>query len=201
MTTIRHTTTYDHRATEELIRDAFWDLYRPGCLEHLLLHLARESDDLVPELDLVAVDGDEIVGNIVTTRAAIHGPGGDRLEVLCLGPLGVAAHRQRRGVGGALLTETLAKGAELGFPAAVLFGDPGYYTRFGFAPASQFGITTADGASFDAFMAAELRPGALDGVSGRLVESEVFALDQAAADAFDAGFPRRDKHVRPGQFT
>lgn len=190
---IRTTTPYDHRASEELVRDVFWDLYRPGCLEHLVLHLARESGDLVS--DLLAADGDEIVGSIISTRARVDGD----IEVLYLGPLAVATHRQRQGIGEALLTETLTYGASLGFPAAVLYGDPGYYGRFGFVPASRYGITTADGSSFDAFMALELHPGALDGVSGRLTESAAFGIEDA--DAFDADFPPRVKHIRPGQFA
>lgn len=189
----------DFRATEELARDAFWDLYRPGAVEHLVLHGLRESPEYLPELDRVARASGRIVGSILTTRAQVVDDGGAAQEVLCTGPLAVDASWRRFGIGAALFRDSIERASALGFRGIVIFGDPAYYARFGFTRAASFGIRTADGHDFDAFMALELRPGALKGVQGRFIASPAFEVDDDALAAFDRDFPPRDKHVLPGQ--
>lgn len=190
----------DHEACESLVRDAFWDLYRPGCVEHLILHNAREHDDFVAELDLVAVDGEHVVGCIMTTRADVVDAAGTSREVLFLGPLAVAPDRQRTGIGSALIRASLERAADLGFTGAFLFGSPDYYPKFGFLGADTWGVTTADGLNFDAFMGIELSPGALGPSGGRLRESPVFEVDPAQLEEFETRFPFREKHVTATQF-
>lgn len=187
----------DHHACEALVRDAFWDLYRPGCVEHLILRQARTSSELV--FDLVGAADQELLGCLLATRARVVGASDS--DVLYLGPLAVRGDRQRRGVGSQLVSSCLSQAADLGFVAAFLYGDPSYYERFGFANAAQWGVTTRDGLNFDAFMGIELQPGGLAGITGRLVESDVFDVDPQALIEFDAGFPPRETHVLPGQFT
>ena len=105
---------------------------------------------------------------------------------MSLGPLGVAPQAQRRGVGSALIAHTLDLARGLGFRAVLLFGNPAYYSRFGFADAARFGITTHDGVNFPAFMALPLFAGALDGVAGRLIDDPTFTtLDPTEADTFN----------------
>lgn len=196
--TIRPEQLADHAACEALVRDAFWDVYSPGCSEHLILHRARTSPDFHPELCLVAADGRGLVGMGLATRARVMGETRSR-GVLCIGPLAVRPDRQRTGVGGALLRALLERGAALGLPAAFLYGSPGYYPRFGFDDARRWGVTTADGQNCDAFMGVELAPNGLDGVTGRFVESHVFEVDPDELDEFERRFPPREKHVLPGQ--
>lgn len=183
-----------------IVRDAFWDLYRPGCVEHLILDLAHTAPEYLPGLELAAERDGELVGVGVATTASVIGPDGTRTAVSYLGPLAVTPSRQREGIGGALLRELLRRSATLGLPGAFLYGDPGYYGRFGFADAGTWGVTTPDGSNFPAFQGIELRAGALSGISGRLVESSIFEVTTEQADAFDAGFPPRDKHVTDTQF-
>lgn len=190
--TIRREGPADHRAVEELTRDAFWGLFAPRCDEHLVVHLLRGSPALVPELDVVAeVDG-ELVGHVVYSRARVVEPTtGAEHPVLTFGPLSVLPDRQGDGIGGALMRHTLAAAAELGHRAVVVYGHPDYYPRFGFRPAAAFGITAPGGASFDALMALPLVPGGLDGVAGEFHEDPVFVVDPERVAEFDRGFPPR----------
>ncbi len=183
-----------------LVRDAFWDLYRPGCVEHLILDLAHAAPEYRSGLELVAELDDDLVGVGLATVATVIGVDGSRTEVAYLGPLAVAPDRQRQGIGSALLHELLRRSAALGLPGAFLYGDPGYYQRFGFADAAVWGVTTPDGMNFPAFQGIELRPGALTGIGGRLVESSIFEVTTEQADVFDAAFPPREKHVTDTQF-
>lgn len=195
---IRPSRADDYRPCEELVRDAFWDLYRPGCVEHLILHQARTSPDLV--LDLIAETETELLGALLATRAEVVDSAEVAREVLYLGPLAVRPDHQGRGIGSQLMSHALAKATELGFGGAFLYGDPGYYARFGFANAVTWAVTTPDGFNFDAFMGVELRPDGLTGVAGRLLESSAFEVDPSRLIEFDDGFTPREKHILPGQF-
>ena len=188
----------DRRPCEELIRGAFWDVYRPGCVEHLLAHQAWDSPDLA--FALIAED-DDIAGCLIGTLAQVAGPSGRTRQVLYLGPLAVSPARQHEGIGTQLMQHGLTEGARLGLAKAFLYGDPGYYARFGFRNAASLGVSTAKGANFDAFMGIELAPARKPGEDGRLHEASVFDFSPDRLAEFDAQFPIRVKHVRPGQFA
>lgn len=167
---------------------------RPGCHEHFLWHQALHGHpDGIDELALVASIEDEPVGCIMSTRARIVQHSGGTVEVLALGPVGIDPAHQRRGIGSRLIQETLARACTAGYRGAFLYGDPTYDPRFGFRDAAQWGITTAEGHSFPAFMAIELRDDGLTCASGRLIESPLFEVDDAQVDEFDAHFPTRAK--------
>lgn len=184
----------DQTFCEHLIRDAFWDLYRPGCHEHYLWHLAAQGHpDVVDEFTMVAVMGQDVVGCIMSTRARLVTAAG-KLEVLAPGPVAVAPRYQDHGIGTALMNATLDAARATGFPAAFLYGDPHYYPRFGFHDAKHLDVTTTEGDNFPEFMGLELIDDALAG--GKLVESSLFDVDPVEVDAFDAGFPARSKRQR-----
>ena len=188
----------DYRTVEALTRDAFWDVYKPGCDEHLVAHRLRTHPDSVPELDFVALDGDRIVGNIMYSRAAIVQPDGTRFPIVIFGPLSVHPDCQRRGIGSALVRHSLEKAKEMGFAGAALTGSPDYYPRFGFRPGRDFGITDAEGNSSDYLMALPLAADTLP--AGVLTESEVFfSITPEDVEAFGASFPPGEKHRLPGQ--
>lgn len=167
-------------------------------MEHLIVHQARNSDGLL--IDLVAIDEEGVLGSLIVTRAQIIDAAGQAVDVGYLGPIGVRPDLQRTGIGSALMRAGLDLLAEQGFGGAFLFGDPGYYTRFGFADAAKWSITTPDGLNFPAFMGCELFDGGLDGVKGRLAESAAFEVDNDALTEFDQQFEPREAHVLPGQF-
>lgn len=96
----------------------------------------RASDDWIPELSLVALRDDEIVGHVVCSRGVVQ----PATPVLGLGPLGVDPAHQGNGVGTALVHSVLGAADALGEPLVALLGAPGYYSRFGFVPSAQCGI-------------------------------------------------------------
>jgi predicted N-acetyltransferase YhbS len=183
-----------------LVRDAFWDLYRPGCVEHLVLELAHSAPEYPPGLELTADLDGELVGVGLATVADVIATDGCRTQVAYLGPLAAAPRWQRTCIGSALLRELLRRSAALALPGAFLYGDPGYYQRFGFTDAATWSVTTRDGASFAAFQGVELQPGALAGISGRLDESAIFEVTAEQADVFDRDFPPREQHTTATQF-
>jgi hypothetical protein len=104
-----------------------------------------------------------------------------------------APRTQRQGVGSTLITHTLDQARRLGFRAVLLFGNPAYYSRFGFADATRFGITTHDGYNFPAFMALPMRDGPLNGVAGKIIDDPIFTtLDPKEAETFNRDL---DEHV------
>ena len=183
----------DHRAVEELTRDAFWNFYSPGCVEHYLTHILRSSPDFVEGLDYVAVRGDTVVGSILYTRANILLDNGGKQEVLCFGPLAVAPAVQRQGIGRQLINQTAQLARELGYAAILIYGDPDYYSRQGFVPAERFAIGSAEGAYIDSLQAMELRPGALAGCAGLFQESPSYQVDPDEVLRFDAAFPPKEQ--------
>lgn len=188
-------TTDDHYAVEEMTREAFWELWEPDkaiCDEHLLVHRLRNSDNLIPELNIVAQLDDKLVGHIIYTKATIIGDCDNEREVLTFGPLTVSPQVQGMGVGQALMRYSFAEAKRLGYLAVLIFGHPNYYPRIGFRPAAEFGITTEEGSSFDAFMAYPLYEGALDGINGRyIIDDAYMGLTQDDALEFDKKFPPR----------
>jgi len=191
----------DHSEVENLVREAFWNKYQPGCDEHYLLHLLRDSAGYFPDMHYLAVVDGRIVGNIVYSRARVVGADGQEWPMLTFGPLSVLPEFQHQGIGSALVHHTVLLAQQKGETAILLFGDPAYYSRFGFKPSIAYAITLPDGSSIDAFQALELAPGSLHGIAGSYYEDETFS--QLAPDkvaAFDSAFPPKEKLRLPGQF-
>lgn len=122
----------------------------------------RAGPDYLPDLALVALDGDRIVGHVMLTRTRLATASGAR-EILLLAPLAVALDHRRAGLGERLTREVLAKAAAAGFTAVILVGDPAYYGRFGFRRSTDLGITNTNGIPDRYVQALELVPGALAG--------------------------------------
>ena len=191
---IRNETPADYRIVEELTREAFWgNMNHPTCDgEHLLVHKLRNLPSFVPELDFVAEVEGNVVGHIIYSLAKVMTPDGREIEVLNFGPLSVHPNYKRMGVGAALMRHSIAVAARLGYRAIIFYGHPDYYPRFGFRRASRYGIVSADGGSWDALMAMELYKGALDGITGRYIEDEVYEVDPEEMAEFEKGFPYKE---------
>lgn len=182
----------DYRIVEEVTREAFWGFTSPACDEHFLAHKLRQSPSFMPQLDYVAEDDGQIVGNVMYTKAKIVSGGGFEYEVLTFGPLSVLPQYWNKGVGSALMRHTINIAKQLGYRAIVVYGHPDYYPRFGFSRAIDYGITTPDGKNFDALMAMPLYEGALDNLSGQFHEDHAFAMDADEVAAFDKTFLRKE---------
>lgn len=189
----------DFAITENITREAFWNVYKPGCSEHLVLHNLRKSKSYIKELDLVAFCNDRIVGHIISTKAKIVDSLNKEYEVLCVGPLSVLPDFQKKGIGGELLEESIKIARRLGFRGMILFGNPDYYHRFGFRNAKEFEITTKDYQNFEPFMALELFENALTGVKGRFIEDESFNVNEDELNEFEKQFPYKEKLVTDTQ--
>lgn len=196
---IRNERPEDHFTVENLTREAFWNLHVPGCDEHYLVHMLRESEDFLPEFDFVAeVDG-HIVGNIMFSRSRVVGQDGRSFSTITFGPVSVLPEYQRRGIGRALIERGLQCARASGHRAVIIYGSPAYYARFGFRPGKDYDIRTSDGKYAAALQALELFPDALQGVTGRFRESEAFDVDRKAAEEFDKRFPHKEKLALPSQ--
>lgn len=178
----------DYRETELLTREAFWNYYTPGCSEHYLLHIMRDSPSFIKELGFVAVLNGKIVGNIIYTKSFILADNENKYEVLTLGPLSVLPDFQRNGIARMLIENTRMLAAQMGFRAILLCGDPDFYSRVGYVPAEDFGIRTADNMYSKALHICGLYEGALDSIRGRYVEDEIFNVDADEVADFDKRF-------------
>lgn len=189
----------DFRTVDNITREAFWNVYRPGCSEHFILHKLRSSPAFIKELDFVAELDGEVVGNIVYSKAVVVDDAGTRHEVIGFGPLSVLPSYQRRGIGTKLIEHTVEIAKEMGYKAIIIFGDPAYYHRFGFVNAEVFDIHTSEGENFDPFMAKELYAESLQGITGRYFEDAAFQVNEKELKLFDQGFPPRQKEVTDTQ--
>ena len=188
---IRLETEEDYRETENMVREAFWDVYQPGCDEHLILHKLRKAQAFVEKLDFVACDTSEngkIVGNIVYSEAKIINSQNQEYTVLCLGPLSVLPSYQGKGIGSLLIKKSLQKAKSLDYKGVLLFGDPEYYHRFGFESAKKYDITTSQGENPDAFMGLELYENSLDGIQGKFIEDPAFQVESEELELFEKEF-------------
>ena len=199
---IRRERPEDHRAVEELVRESFWNVYRPGCSEHYVIHVLRGDPAFVPELDFVMEKDGRLIGQNMFMRTRIDADDGRVIEVLTMGPIGIAPELKRRGYGKALLDHSLEKAAALGFGAVLFECNIGFYGKSGFDYARNFSIRYHDlpeGADDSFFLCRELVPGYLEGISGVYRTPAGYYVDDADVEAFDRDFPPRLKLKLPGQ--
>ena len=200
--TIRLETKEDHGAVEQLVRESFWNVYRPGCSEHYVIHVLRDDPAFVKELDFVMEQDGRLIGQNMFMKTVIDADDGSVVPVLTMGPICITPELKRKGYGKALLDYSLEKAAELGFGAVLFEGNIGFYGKSGFACARSFGIRYHDlpeGADDSFFLCRELRPGYLDGVTGVYQTPQGYYVDDADVEAFDKGFPYKEKRKLPGQ--
>ena len=200
--TIRLERSEEHRDVENLVREAFWNVYRPGCSEHYVIHVLRDDPAFVKELDFVMEQDGRLIGQNMFMKTVIQADDGRVIPVLTMGPIGILPELKRQGYGKALLDYSLEKATELGFGAVLFEGNIDFYGKSGFDYASKFGIRYHDlpedaDASF--FLCKELVPGYLDGVTGVYQTPQGYYVDDADVDAFDKAFPPKEKLKLPGQ--
>ena len=199
---IRRETEQDWRAVEELTRDAFWNVYKPGADEHYYVHMMRSHSDFIPELDFVLELDGRIVGSILYTKAWLEDEDGRRKEIVSCGPLCVHPAFQRKKLGKLLIEHSLNLARDMGYDVNVNFGNPGNYVTRGFVSCKKKNICAFAWGNFPtALLVAELVPGALDGRPWMYIASTAADCceDQAAVAAFDATFPPREKAWAPSQ--
>ncbi|MBQ9344646.1 MAG: N-acetyltransferase [Kiritimatiellae bacterium] len=199
---IRREEPSERHEVENLVREAFWNVYRPGCLEHYVLHCLRDDPAFVPELDFVMEAEGQLIGQCMCMRAEIHADDGRVIPIMTLGPIGILPELQRRGLGKAILDHTLAQATTMGFGAVCFEGNLDFYGKSGFSHASDFGIRyhgLPEGADASFFLCRELQPGYLAGITGEYATPAGYFVDPAASEVFDRQFPKKAKLKLPGQ--
>ena len=201
---IRHEKQEEQREVENLIRESFWNVYRPGCLEHYVIHVLRDDPAFVRELNFVMKKDGRLIGQNMFMKTVIDADDGRTVEVLTMGPICITPPLKRMGYGKKLLDYSLEKAAELGFGAVLFEGNIGFYGKSGFDYARKFGIRYHDlpeGADDSFFLCRELIPGYLDGVTGVYRTPAGYYVSEEDADAFDKSFPPKVKLKLPGQLV
>ena len=203
--TFRREEEKDYRSVESLIRESFWNVYRPGCTEHFVLRHLRNDPAFVPELDFVMEKDGLLIGQNVFVRAKIQADDGRSIPIMAMGPICVAPAFKRQGYGKMLLDYSLSQAAAFGCPALCFEGNIDFYGKSGFTYASRFGIRYHDlpeGADASFFLCKELIPGYLNGVTGVYAPPEGYFFAEQHPEEFeryDAQFPAKEKLVLPGQ--
>ena len=192
----------EHREVEKLVRESFWNVYRPGCLEHYVLNQLRNDSDFVPELDFVMEKDGELIGQNIFMKANIKADDGRDIPIMTMGPICIAPKFKRQGYGKILLDYSLKEARKLRCGAVCFEGNIDFYGKSGFKVASEYGIRYAgllEGEDSSFFLCKELIEGYLDSVTGEYATPKGYFVDEKEAEEFDKGFPYKEKLKLPGQ--
>lgn len=186
----------EHREVENLIRESFWNVYRPGCLEHFVINQLRNDPCFVPELDFVMEKDGRLIGQNMFMRAVIKADDGRDIPIMAMGPICITPELKRCGFGKKLLDYSLEKAAALGCGAVCFEGNIDFYGKSGFTYAHDFGIRyhgLPEGADDSFFLCKELIGGYLDGITGEYSTPAGYFVDEEEAERFDSQFPKKEK--------
>lgn len=203
--TIRLEEKKDYREAENLVRESFWNVYRPGCMEHFLLHCLRDDPDFVPELDFVMEQNGEIIGQNVFVRTVIKADDGREIPIMTMGPICIAPKCKRQGYGKLLLDYSLGKAKDVGCGAVCFEGNILFYGKSGFTYASEYGIRyhgLAEGEDSSFFLCKELIDGYLGGITGEYATPKGYFVCEEKPlefEKYEASFPYKEKMKLPGQ--
>lgn len=192
----------EYRKVEELVRESFWNVYRPGCLEHYLLNQLRKNADFVKELDFVMEKDGELIGQNVFVKAIVKADDNRDIPIMTMGPICIAPKFQRKGYGKILLDYSIVKAASLGCGALCFEGNIDFYGKSGFTFARNFGIRyhgLPEDADDSFFLCKELTDGYLDGITGEYFTPQGYFISEEETEKFDKMFPHKEKRTLPGQ--
>jgi predicted N-acetyltransferase YhbS len=196
---IRNEEAADYKRVEEITRRAFYNLYVPGCVEHYLVHVMRSHQDFVPELDLVIEVDNQIIGNIMYTKAKLKDESGEEKEILTFGPVSIMPECQRMGYGKMLMEHSFEQAVALGYDVIVIFGNPNNYISRGFKSCKKYNICLENDTFPAAMMVKELKPNALGGRKWVYHDSPVMQIDEQEAARFDESLEKMEKKYQPSQ--
>ena len=192
----------DHNTVEHLIRESFWNVYCPGCKEHYLMHVLRNDDSCVNELNFVMEKDGCIIGQNIFMKTIIEADDGRTIDVLTMGPICIAPELKRKGYGKILLDYSIEKAAEIGFGAVLFEGTIDFYGKSGFDYSSKFGIRYHDlpeDADSSFFLCRELKQGYLNGITGVYQTPKAYYVEDSDVEEFDKNFPPKQKLKLSGQ--
>ena len=195
---IRLETKDDYVQVEELTREAFWNLYFPGCNEHYLCHILREHKDFITELDYVVELDGKIVASIMYTHSYLISDD-EKIPAVSFGPLCVHPDYQRKGIGTALIEKTKALVLNMGVPSIIIYGDPHNYCKHGFKNGIDYQVSNMDGEYPLGLLVLELHPGFFGDKKWKIKQSDAFNIDQDEANKFDKRFQEKEKKFQDSQ--
>ncbi len=196
---IRNELETDYREVEELTRKAFWNLNLPGCDEHYLVHIIRNHEDFIQELDLIIEHDNCIIANIMFTKSKLIDANGNEKNILTFGPLSVKPEYQRKGYGRTLMEYSFCKAIQLGYDSIAIFGNPENYIPLGFKSCRKYNISIGDNIYPTALLIKELRLGAIPEGNWIFQESPAYNIDPQNALEFDKTFEPLVKEYQPSQ--
>lgn len=196
---IRNESPRDYTIVEKITREAFYNMYVPGAVEHYLVHIMREHEDFIPELDFVVELDGKVVGNIMYTKAKLVDEQGQEKEILTFGPVCIVAEHQRKGYGKRLIEHSFQRAVELGYDIVVIFGSPSNYVSCGFQSCKKYNICVEGGKYPAAMMVKELIPDVLDGRKWFYHDSPVMAISEEEAQRYDDTLEKLEKKWQPSQ--
>lgn len=192
---IRNEKRADYEKVEKITREAFYNQYIPGCVEHYLVHIMREHEDFIPELDFVIELNGEIIGNIMYTKAKLVDEERNQKEILTFGPISILPEYQRKGYGKMLMEHSFEKAKEMGYDTIVIFGAPSNYVSCGFKSCKKYNISTEDGKYPAAMLVKELLPDQLLGHKWVYFDSPVMAISEEAAKVYDDTLEKMERGI------
>lgn len=199
MIKIRNEKETDYNKVEEITRKAFYNLYVPGCYEHYLVHIMRSHEDFLPELDFVVEVDNQVIGNIMYTKARLVDGTVEEKKILTFGPICILPEYQRMGYGKMLMEHSFQQAIKLGYDAIVIFGNPNNYVSSGFKSCKKYNISLENGTYPAAMMVKELRADVFDGRKWTYYDSPVMQIDEAAAERFDERYEKMEKKYQTSQ--
>lgn len=216
--TIRLEEEKDYLKVENLVRDAFWNVYRPGAYEHYIVHNLRDDSSFIKDLAYIIEENDEIIGHINYSNGRLNLYKENRYGVdikvsegsgkaTVLGPIAIDSEYQSNGYGSKLIRHTLKLAEDMNIPFIFVIGDEEYYSRFGFESASKYNIylEETDTEDENPFFMIKILNGNentlknLDYDKGIFYNPEVFDVDEKRVDEFDENFEYKEKKVLEGQ--
>ncbi len=195
----------DWREVENLTREAFWNVYRPGCTEHFVLNQYRDNPDFIPELDFVMEEKGNIIGHVMFSKAEIVLDDGNRFPSWTFGPISIHPDYKRKGYGLKLLQYALEQAKESGVGLLCMEGNIEFYKHAGFDLASKLKIhyhAEPRESEVPYFLAQELIPGFWGNREGTYCPPKgyfVANVKPEAFEAYEATFPPKEKLFCEGQ--
>ena len=198
---IRTETQNDYREVENLAREAFWNLSIMGCSEHYFVHLLRQHEAFIPELDFVIETDGRIIGSIMYSESKLTDENGNEKIVLTMGPICIHPDFQRKGYGKALLEYTFGVALGMGYDTVINFGNPDNYVARGYKSCKKFNICLEGDVFPAALLVRELKEDVFDGRKWYYHQNDADKPcdDADAVERFDALFPHKEKAWQPSQ--
>lgn len=196
---IRNEKDTDCEVVEEITRKVFYNMYVPGCMEHYLVHIMRNHEDFIPELDFVIELDGQVIGNIMYTKSKLVDEAGEEKEILTFGPVSILPEYQRKGYGKMLMEHSVKKASEMGYEAIVIFGSPANYVSSGFQCCKKYNVCLENKKYPAAMLVKELKEKALDGRRWFYYSSPAMEVDEQDAKNYDDSLEKMEKEWRPSQ--